>query len=44
MFYHNIGYSPIYLAFAPVPEPSCIILVAIGALGLVGVRWVKHRA
>ena len=35
---------PTVLNATVLPEPASLVLVVIGALGLLGVRWVKRRA
>ncbi len=33
------GGPRLVLAFVPIPEPSTVVLAAVGLLGLVGYRW-----
>jgi len=40
-FYHASAFAPTYLAFAPVPEPSSLVLFVVGAVVLLG--WIKSR-
>jgi PEP-CTERM motif len=43
-----IGMHPIYIALqfeaAPIPEPSTLLLLAIGTLGAIGWAWRRGRS